>query len=110
MATNLTSTLLNHHIAPKLEMVLDREAKISHETFAVQIEAKLGSGEGENARGPDMKLWNKGRGLNEVWLIVPAYINLRAHYMSRIDRSIGTQQSFAILQLSSPRGRNPDMI
>ena len=66
MATNLTSTLLNHHIAPKLEMILDREAKISHEAFARQIEGRLGSGEGEDARGPDMKVWGKGRGLNEV--------------------------------------------
>lgn len=66
IASNLTSTLLNHHIAPKLEMILDREAKITHEAFAAQIEARLGSGTGENARGPDMKVWNNGRGLNDV--------------------------------------------
>lgn len=57
---------MNHHIAPKLETILDRESKITHETFAAQIEARLGSGEGENARGPDMKVWSKGRGLSEV--------------------------------------------
>ena len=57
---------MNHHIAPKLETILDRESKISHESFAAQIEARLGSGEGENAKGPDMKVWSKGRGLNEV--------------------------------------------
>lgn len=66
MACNLTSTLLNNHIAPKLETILDREAKITHEVFAAQIEARLGSGEGDNARGPDMKVWSKGKGLNEV--------------------------------------------
>ena len=66
IASNLTSTLLNHHIAPKLEMILDREAKITHEAFAAQIESRLGSGAGENARGPDMKVWSKGRGLNDV--------------------------------------------
>ena len=68
IASNLTSTLLNHHIAPKLEMILDREAKITHEAFAAQIEARLGSGSGDNARGPDMKVWNNGRGLNDVRL------------------------------------------
>ncbi|KAH8117216.1 FACT complex subunit SPT16 [Phellopilus nigrolimitatus] len=66
IATNLTSTLLNYHIAPKLETILDREAKITHDAFAAQIEARLGSGEGDNARGPDMKVWGKGRGLNDV--------------------------------------------
>ncbi|KAI0807182.1 FACT complex subunit SPT16 [Fomes fomentarius] len=65
-AANLTSTLLAHYIAPKLETILDREAKISHETFAAQIEARIGYGEGEKAKGPDMKVWSKGRGLNDV--------------------------------------------
>jgi nucleosome binding factor SPN SPT16 subunit len=65
-AANLTSTLLVHHIAVKLETILDRETKISHEAFAAQIEMRLGSGEGENAKGPDMRVWGKGRGLNEV--------------------------------------------
>ncbi|KAI5124316.1 hypothetical protein M0805_008924 [Coniferiporia weirii] len=66
ITSNLTSTLLNHHIAPKLETILDREAKITHDAFAAQIEARLGTGEGDNARGPDMKVWSKGRGLNDV--------------------------------------------
>lgn len=45
---------------------MDREAKISHETFATQIEARIGYGEGDKAKGPDMKVWSKGRGLNDV--------------------------------------------
>ncbi|KAG1891871.1 FACT complex subunit-domain-containing protein [Suillus fuscotomentosus] len=65
-AANLTSTLLVHHIVLKLEMILDKEAKITHEQFATQIEARLGSGEGEVAKGPDMKVWSKGQGLNDV--------------------------------------------
>ncbi|THH01723.1 hypothetical protein EW026_g1029 [Hermanssonia centrifuga] len=65
-AANLTSTLLAHHVAVKLETILDREAKISHEAFATQIEARLGYGEGNTAKGPDMKVWSKGRGLNDV--------------------------------------------
>jgi nucleosome binding factor SPN SPT16 subunit len=53
-------------VAVKLETILDRETKISHEQLATQIEARLGSGEGENAKGPDMKVWGKGRGINDV--------------------------------------------
>ncbi|KAG1833787.1 hypothetical protein EV424DRAFT_1612730, partial [Suillus variegatus] len=44
----------------------EMEPKITHEQFATQIEARLGSGEGEVAKGPDMKAWSKGRGLNDV--------------------------------------------
>ncbi|THH10989.1 hypothetical protein EW146_g8192 [Bondarzewia mesenterica] len=65
-AANLTSTLLTHHVAIKLEQILDREAKISHEQLSAQIEARLGSGEGDNAKGPDMRVWSKGRGLSDV--------------------------------------------
>ncbi|KAI0048191.1 FACT complex subunit SPT16 [Auriscalpium vulgare] len=69
IAANLTSTLLTHYVAVKLETILDRETKISHEVFAAQIEARIGSGDGDDAKGPDMKVWSKGRGLNDVdWL------------------------------------------
>lgn len=52
----------------KLETILDREARISHEAFSGQIEARLGYGEGDNQKGPDMKVWDKGRGLGDVSL------------------------------------------
>ncbi|KAF9001953.1 FACT complex subunit SPT16 [Cyathus striatus] len=65
-AASLTSTLLKHHVAPKLESILDKEAKITHDGLAAQIEARLGSGEGSSAKGPDMKVWNKGKGLQDV--------------------------------------------
>lgn len=65
-AANLTSTLLKHHVAPKLESILDRESKVTHETLSVQIEARLGSGEGDNAKGPDMKVWGKGKDLTSI--------------------------------------------
>lgn len=61
-AGSITSTLLAHYVGPKLETILDREAKISHEAFANQIEGRLGYGD----KGPDMKVWSKGRGLNDV--------------------------------------------
>jgi hypothetical protein len=66
IAANLTSTLLTYNVAVKLEQILDRETKITHEQFASQVEGRLGYGEGDNAKGPDMKVWSKGRGLNEV--------------------------------------------
>lgn len=65
-AAVLTSTLLKYHIAPKLESILDKESVITHDMFAAQIEARLGSGEGSSAKGPDMKVWGKGKGLNDV--------------------------------------------
>ena len=65
-AASLTSTLLKHHVAPKLESILDRESKITHETLSVQIEARLGSGDGDNAKGPDMKVWDKGKDLKNI--------------------------------------------
>jgi hypothetical protein len=43
-------------------MILDRETKIPHETFAAQIEGRLGGGD----KGPDMKVWDKGKGLGKV--------------------------------------------
>ncbi|KNZ75316.1 FACT complex subunit SPT16 [Termitomyces sp. J132] len=46
VAAALTSTLLKHHVAPKLEAILDKESKITHDMLAAQIEARLGSGEG----------------------------------------------------------------
>lgn len=66
IAANLTSTLLKHHVAPRLESILDKESKISHDMLAAQIEARLGSGEGSNAKGPDMKVWSKGKGLEKA--------------------------------------------
>ncbi|KAF8078147.1 FACT complex subunit SPT16 [Lyophyllum atratum] len=65
-AAALTSTLLKHHVAPKLESILDKESKVTHDMLAAQIEARLGSGEGSTAKGPDMKVWSKGKGLNDI--------------------------------------------
>ncbi|KAF8965271.1 FACT complex subunit SPT16 [Flammula alnicola] len=66
MAANLTSTLLKYLVAPKLESILDKESKITHDMLAAQIETRLGSGEGSTAKGPDMKVWSKGKGLENV--------------------------------------------
>ncbi|KAF8201718.1 FACT complex subunit SPT16 [Pholiota molesta] len=65
-AANLTSTLLKYLVAPKLESILDKESKITHDMLAAQIESRLGSGEGSTAKGPDMKVWSKGKGLEKV--------------------------------------------
>ncbi|KAF9052732.1 FACT complex subunit SPT16 [Panaeolus papilionaceus] len=65
-SATLTSTLLKYHVAPKLESILDKESKITHDMLSAQIETRLGSGEGSSAKGPDMKVWSKGRGLENI--------------------------------------------
>ncbi|KAG7092167.1 hypothetical protein E1B28_008536 [Marasmius oreades] len=70
-AANLTSTLLKYHVGPRLESILDKESKVTHGHLAAQIESRLGSGEGPEAKGPDMKVWSKGKGLNDIdWQLV----------------------------------------
>lgn len=72
---------MSHHITARLEIILDKETRISHAAFAEQIEGRLGGGDGDNARGPDMKVWSKGRGLGDVSPIairVPARAYRRA--------------------------------
>ena len=97
-AANLTVTLLTHYVALKLETILDRETKISHEQLATQIEARLGSGEGETAKGPDMKVWSKGRGINDVSC---SRLHLSRRHMNFFPRLTGCLRSFAILLSSS---------
>ncbi|KAH8829607.1 FACT complex subunit SPT16 [Flagelloscypha sp. PMI_526] len=65
-AGHLTATLLKHYVAPKLESILDRESKTPHSTVSATIEARLGSGEGDNAKGPDMKVWSNYAGYKKV--------------------------------------------
>lgn len=105
----LTSTLLKYHVAPKLESILDKEAKISHEMFAAQVEARLGSGEGTSAKGPDMKVWNRGKGLDDVGVScrarVIAFLTHASYY-----RSIGNWLNFAIHPSSFLDPANLDMI
>ncbi|KAJ7286043.1 FACT complex subunit SPT16 [Mycena rebaudengoi] len=67
----ITSTLLKYYVTDKLESILDKESKISHETLSAQIEARLGSGEGDSAKPPDAKVWSKGKGLADLdWSLV----------------------------------------
>jgi nucleosome binding factor SPN SPT16 subunit len=65
-AAHLSSTLLTHHLAPRLEILLDRQTKITHSQLGQQVESRLGSGEGEEAKGPDMKVFSKNKHLSEV--------------------------------------------
>lgn len=99
----MTSTLLKYHVAPKLESILDKESKITHEMLSAQIETRLGSGEGSSAKGPDMKVWSKGKGLENV-----SHQFFRAQPMLiYLSRWIGPQWSSVTLQLSYPSHRNP---
>ncbi|KAJ7090225.1 FACT complex subunit SPT16 [Mycena belliarum] len=71
LAGTITSTLLKHYVTDKLESILDKESKITHEVLSAQIEARLGTGEGDTAKPPDAKVWSKGKGLNDVdWSLV----------------------------------------
>jgi hypothetical protein len=102
-AANLTVTLLTHYVALKLETILDRETKISHEQFALQIEARLGSGEGETAKGPDMKVWSKGRGINDVSCArirrSRRHTNFFPHRLTGCLRSFATPLSSSLVPL-----------
>lgn len=66
MSAKLTSTLFKNFVVTKLETILDREAKVSHQQLATQIETRLGSGEGEKAKGPDVKIWAANKALANV--------------------------------------------
>lgn len=96
IAATLTSTLLVHHVAPRLETILDKESKISHELVSAQIESRLGGGEGASAKGPDMRIWGKSKELSDVctssWLEVD---------VDGFCRWTGNSQSSVILQSSS---------
>ena len=72
ITAQLSSTLLSYQVAPKLELILDKESKISHESLSTQIEACLGSGEGTTAKGPDLRVWEKGpKSLSSIdWMFV----------------------------------------
>jgi hypothetical protein len=72
-AASLTSTLLKYHVAPKLESILDKESKTTHDMFAAQIEARLGSGEGDSAKGPDMKVWSRFKGHPDVSILLSVF-------------------------------------
>ncbi|TFL07405.1 FACT complex subunit SPT16 [Pterulicium gracile] len=66
VSAKLTSTLFKNFVVTKLETILDREAKVSHQQLATQIETRLGSGEGEKAKGPDVKIWAANKALANV--------------------------------------------
>lgn len=82
----------------KLLTILDREAKITHEQFASQIELRIGTGDGDDAKGPDMKVWSQGRGLQDVRFYQRADVQV-AHALP--FRWSGDRPSFVTLPSSS---------
>ena len=48
---------MTHQLASKLELLLDRQSVITHETFANQLESRLGS----EGKEPDMRVWSKNK-------------------------------------------------
>ncbi|KAL1410609.1 FACT complex subunit spt16 [Vanrija albida] len=61
-AARLTSTCMQHYFKSKMEALIDRETKITHENFSQLVEEKIGN----DVKGADMKLWNKNPQLGEV--------------------------------------------
>jgi hypothetical protein len=53
---------MTHQLASKLELILDRQSTISHESFAKQLETRLGS----EGKEPDMRVWSKNKHLANV--------------------------------------------
>jgi nucleosome binding factor SPN SPT16 subunit len=53
---------MSHYFKTKMEALIDRGTKITHETFAQLIEEKIGNDE----KAADMKLWNKNPQLKAV--------------------------------------------
>lgn len=99
LAGAITSTLLKHYVTDKLESILDKESKITHEMLSAQIEARLGSGEGDNAKPPDAKVWSKGKGLGDVRVSI-----LPLSVLTVVCRSIGLSSN-SVIPPSSYRDR-----
>jgi nucleosome binding factor SPN SPT16 subunit len=55
---------MTHSFVPKLEGILDKQSKIPHSSFAEYLEERLGNP--ETSKGPDMRVFNKSRHLNDV--------------------------------------------
>ncbi|KZO99500.1 FACT complex subunit SPT16 [Calocera viscosa TUFC12733] len=65
IASRLSSHLLANHFIPRLENIIDKDRKISHEALAAQLEDKLGRADDDNPKGPDMKIWSVVKGITE---------------------------------------------
>ena len=63
-AAHLASAIMTHSFVPKLEGILDKQSKIPHSSFAEYLEERLGNP--ETSKGPDMRVFNKSRHLNDV--------------------------------------------
>ncbi|KAG9016211.1 FACT complex subunit spt16 [Tulasnella sp. JGI-2019a] len=60
-SANLASVLLSSHFVPKLELILDRGSKTTHQALADSIEARIGDGS-----KPDMKVFSKAKSPTEI--------------------------------------------
>jgi len=71
--------------------------------LSAQIETRLGSGEGSSAKGPDLKVWSRGKGLENV---IYQFLG-GAPWSDLLSRWIGLRSSFVTLQSSYPSHQNP---
>ena len=72
---------------------------MTHEAFALQIETRLGSGEGKDAKGPDMKVWGKGKRLEKVCF---RFTNITDRFLLACSRSTGNPWNSVTHLLSCP--------
>ncbi|ELU40200.1 FACT complex subunit SPT16 [Rhizoctonia solani AG-1 IA] len=68
--TNVFATEKRAH--GRLELILDRQSTISHESFAKQLETRLGS----EGKEPDMRVWSKNKHLANVSSIISLSVDV----------------------------------
>lgn len=73
VAARLCSTVMSAYFKPKMEAVIDKGTKLTHEYFATLVEEKLGN----DAKEPDQKVWSKNKQLAGIdfqtadWVYTP---------------------------------------
>ncbi|KIO31093.1 hypothetical protein M407DRAFT_19971 [Tulasnella calospora MUT 4182] len=60
-SANVASVILSAHFVPKLELILDRGSKTTHQALADSMDAKLGDG-----TKPDMRVFGKAKNASDI--------------------------------------------
>nr|ODN93073.1 FACT complex subunit SPT16 [Cryptococcus depauperatus CBS 7841] len=84
-SSKLTSTVMVNYFKSKMESIIDRGTKMTHDSLAQLIEEKIGNDEKE----PDMKLWKKNPALGDIDFtaceyVFPPIIQSGGHYDLRV--------------------------
>nr|ODO02764.1 FACT complex subunit SPT16 [Cryptococcus depauperatus CBS 7855] len=84
-SSKLTSTVMVNYFKSKMESIIDRGTKMTHDSLAQLIEEKIGNDEKE----PDAKLWKKNPALGDIDFtaceyVFPPIIQSGGHYDLRV--------------------------